>query len=107
VRYVVFSSYYILLLHSSTLLIRSYTFTDWIPYINENIWVGGRDFNGRWQWDGNIRKDIVVADWEEDQPDNSRGSQDCLALFRKERNLKWDDGTCLYAAYYICERFLR
>jgi len=71
------------------------------------LWIGGREFHGQWQWDGNIRKDIVVADWHEDQPNNTGGSQECLGLLEKGRELQWDDGTCSYAAYYICEKLLR
>jgi len=71
------------------------------------LWIGGRKFHGRWQWDGNIRKDIVVADWYGNQPDNHGGSQDCLGLFYKSGEQQWDDGTCSYVAYFICEKSLR
>ncbi|KAF6027996.1 hypothetical protein EB796_013692 [Bugula neritina] len=67
---------------------------DWIPYIDDYLWIGGREFYGRWQWEGNIRKDIVVADWHKYQPDNYGDSQDCLGLFHRLHKLQWDDGTC-------------
>ncbi|KAF6034307.1 hypothetical protein EB796_007384 [Bugula neritina] len=78
------------------------THQDWIPYIDNYLWIGGRDFHGRWQWEGNIRKDIVVADWREDQPDNHKGApQDCIGLFGKSGELQWNDVTCSSALINI------
>jgi len=37
--------------------------TAWKPHIGRYLWIGGRIYNGVWQWDGRRRKDIVVEDW--------------------------------------------
>jgi len=50
----------------------------------------------------------VVADWNTNQPDNYNGGpQECLGLFSNGGELQWDDGTCSYAKYFICEKSLR
>jgi len=74
---------------------------------NRYIWIGGRKFHDRWQWDGNVRKDIVVADWYDNKPENFGGNQHCLYAIPKQYRLQWDDGACSYVVHYLCEKFLR
>jgi len=74
---------------------------------SQYIWIGGRKFHGLWQWDGNVRKDIVVADWYDNKPDNHGGNQDCLYVIPKGQRLQWDDGACSSVKKYFCEKFLR
>jgi len=81
--------------------------TAWKPHIGRYLWIGGRIYNGVWQWDGRRRKDIVVEDWNSHQPDNYGGNQSCLALFdiRRDKGLQWDDGTCTSPQSFLCERY--
>ncbi|KAF6035512.1 hypothetical protein EB796_006181 [Bugula neritina] len=76
----------------------------WKGHINKYIWIGGRDYHGVWQWDGKLKKDIVVEDWYQ-SPHNLGGPKDCLGLFADSNDLKWDDGTCTSAEYFMCEKY--
>jgi len=73
--------------------------TDWVGYSGKYLKIGGKYLNGRWQWDSNIRKDIVVADWHPSQPNGSNA--ECIGIYQ---GLQWDDGECSHATYFICEK---
>lgn len=81
-----------------------YFFLAWTPYIDHYIWIGGREYNGTWQWSGKLRRDIVVEDWYPQCPNNNGGAQECLGLFAMNQRLQWDDGTCTSAQYFMCEK---
>jgi len=72
------------------------------------LWVGGKEFNNRWQWDVNIRKDIVVADWSNNEPNDADSIQSCLGLFDKSHGqLLWVDVDCTISMWFVCEKSLR
>ncbi|KAF6020423.1 hypothetical protein EB796_021285 [Bugula neritina] len=81
-------------------------FIEWTPYINKDLWIGGRKYLGGWQWMDNFGRLVMVEDWFIGQPDNREGSENCLAFSASyNQDLRWSDKTCTYSYYFICEKY--
>ena len=83
------------------------------PDQNEiRVWMAGNDLDkeNEWVWaeingevlDFAIGGVVDFTDWGPKQPDNWRGQQHCLT-FLWRHNYVWDDETCSYLCYYVCE----
>ena len=76
-----------------------------------SLWLGGTLINGVWSWVGRATGPIILADWEQVQPD---GSGNCLQIFDGNRadpttlrqNYKWDDVPCRLTRSFACELIL-
>ena len=82
-------------------------FTAWRS--NGWLWIAGKSVSGKWMWFGRATGEILVADWEQIQPDSSNG---CLQVFDENRaspnrvweNYKWDDTSCGAQRKFVCEK---
>ena len=78
---------------------------------NGLLWVAGKKSGGVWKWFGRATGQIILADWEQIQPD---GSGDCMQIFNGNRastnnvfeNYKWDDTSCNAKKSFVCEKIL-
>ena len=66
-----------------------------------STWIGlHRDSSNksRWQWiDGSL---AVYLNFASKQPDNSKGTEDCVAMYPSK---KWNDLNCNTSLHYSCE----
>jgi hypothetical protein len=69
-----------------------------------NFWTSGhKDLNGNWKWvNGN---EVSYTKWDEHQPDNLGGNQNCIQVWNAypEGNWKWDDMNCNHINFVVCE----
>jgi hypothetical protein len=76
---------------------------------NHNFWAGGTqlDCRGLWRWCGGPAGIIEIADgikWEQGQPDNLGGRQDCLHLKNvKGMGLRLTDRNCTDRYVLACK----
>ena len=74
------------------------------------LWLAGKRTNGIWRWYGKTTGQILVADWEQVQPDG--GDNFCLQVFDRRRansrkvweNYRWDDTPCGKSQNFVCEK---
>ena len=69
-----------------------------------NTWLGASDLGqeGQWRWESSGDRMSGFNNWWPGQPDNSRGVQDCLLMY-KNRNYTWDDSHCDGQASFVCQ----
>jgi len=69
-------------------------------FMIRNFWIGlnRRDNDGKWQWSDGTPVDYTK--WENGQPNNMAGIQECVAQFG--RTLAWNDGNCNSPHSFIC-----
>ena len=73
--------------------------------IRQRFWIGLSDVatEGRWLW---VNGQTGVDDplWHTNQPDDSRGRQDCAYIVRWDQLLKADDIICSTNFVGLCEK---
>ena len=68
-----------------------------------HTWLGANDFQeGRWQWVSELSM-LTFTDWLNNQPDNSRGNEDCLNI-QEHLRYGWNDIHCSNLFNYVCEK---
>ncbi|KAK4303544.1 hypothetical protein Pmani_024446 [Petrolisthes manimaculis] len=72
----------------------------------EGAWIGGSDIasEGQWIWLSGTQLPNNFP-WSDNQPNNSRGNEDCLEIYYKTdgTNNFYNDGPCTYPKYFVCE----
>ena len=78
---------------------------------NDGYWIGLLDSaNGSdWMWTDGTQLDLDGCEnWGENQPDNNKNKQNCVAIeIRKsdpDHYWKWHDRRCFRERKYICEK---
>ena len=75
---------------------------------NGKFWLGGNDMDqeGVWVWDSNRERMDMARFWNNHEPNDSRGSEDCLQmseLHREDLNvLGFNDIGCSAHLQYVC-----
>uniref|UniRef100_A0A671L1G6 C-type lectin domain-containing protein n=1 Tax=Sinocyclocheilus anshuiensis TaxID=1608454 RepID=A0A671L1G6_9TELE len=64
-----------------------------------NTWIGLYDDVNSWRWSFRDKR-LTYARWDEDQPDNYRGDQDCVML---HSDGYWHDKSCNLKCVVICQ----
>nr|AJT58574.1 SM21 protein [Ophiomastix wendtii] len=74
-----------------------------------SIWTAGNDRirEGNWQWANGQPWDPTTgyANWEQGQPNNQGGAENCLRFPGQRSVDQWDDFDCLTELPYICHLF--
>ena len=84
----------------------SFVYNNLVKYIIKDfghIWIGGDDIKKEGIWEWITGEKWNYQNWDENQPDNDQGHQDCLAYWYNSD--KWDDDWCEYpnGFPFICE----
>jgi len=74
---------------------------------SNTVWIGGSDsaYKGTWVWSPSGTP-LSYTNWASGQPDNSGGTQDCLAFNYQlyvTNSGKWDDQSCTGTKKYVCQ----
>ncbi|XP_013385293.1 perlucin-like [Lingula anatina] len=76
---------------------------DSVPY----WWIGAndRENEGRWVWVA-TNATLTFTNWfrPDDEPNNLNGNEDCVVIYYKEYNNKWNDASCITNTEFVCER---
>jgi hypothetical protein len=70
---------------------------------NVRVWIGINDRTTENAFVWSSGEPVAFTDWDDDQPDNGSGSEDC-ALIRGNDSRRWDDDQCDNSHPYVCER---
>ncbi|XP_039677497.1 galactose-specific lectin nattectin-like [Perca fluviatilis] len=75
-------------------------------YEYKMAWIGGSDAEekGTWLWSDGSR--FSYANWCRGQPDNYRGSQQCIQMNFGEGKC-WDDAKCSVRHPFVCSKTIR
>ncbi|XP_062576550.1 perlucin-like protein [Saccostrea cucullata] len=73
-----------------------------IPSVN-GIWTGGTVFGNEHSfiWN-NSKKELNYTNWEENEPNNYGGNEDCLVIIVPDGN--WYDEICDKQYQFVCEK---
>ena len=74
------------------------------PKVAKNTWIGlHRDpkNTARWLWvDGSY---ATYTNWNDGEPNDVGGREDCVALLKPPYTGKWNDQNCNASVHYVCE----
>ncbi|XP_046332048.2 perlucin-like [Haliotis rufescens] len=71
---------------------------------DSNYYIGGSDLarEGTFLWEGGRPLSGGYQNWASGQPDNYKGDEDCLVIW-KAFGYRWNDATCSHKHNFICE----
>ena len=72
--------------------------------LHDDMWTGGYKSVNNWFWLKNkgVSTKASIPAWDDDQPDNEKGRQDCLQI--RSSVHKFDDEYCDKKNRFICEK---
>ncbi|XP_062596426.1 ladderlectin-like [Saccostrea cucullata] len=77
-------------------------------YNRKEFWIGGIDefLEGRFVW-ASTGSSLTFTDWNKGEPNNDKSREDCIEISRHPARLgMWNDNSCSYEFYFICEKTL-
>ena len=73
--------------------------------VQSRIWLGGLDKGneGIWKWES-TGQTIQFNDFQQGQPDNSNGAENCLEIILSSTKFWWNDNNCGTKLSSVCEK---
>ncbi len=72
-----------------------------------SFWTGGNDQmrEGQWQWSNGQPLTGGFVNWEQGQPNNQGGAENCLRFPGQRSINQWDDWDCFTELPYVCHLY--